>query len=242
MFRLTEEHQSHLRPSPANPGVGRGSRSGPGGAWASAPVSNVLYLLESRAGPSILPDRREHRPMDAYSLYWQGGPSLPGHRLKPASAAASTPPMSSAISSCTARYRVPQPPGGRGRRPTASRPRSKCRGLSLVAGPRPARTPPPARILEANADRSISAMALAHRLHELDPLDPGGGYRTACGQLSPWLGYRHRRATGASSAKSSQLLAKVFRAIRDGGETPGTIRRHRDQRRRTAVARVRPLR
>lgn len=63
-------------------------------------------------------------------------------------------------------------------------------------------------------------MALIHRLHELDLLTEWG-YRSACVQLSR-LGYRHSEPKGIQR-ESSQLLAKVFRSLRDGGETPTTI-------------------
>ena len=66
----------------------------------------------------------------------------------------------------------------------------------------------------------MAAIALTHRLHELDLLTEWG-YRTACVQLSR-LGYRRSEPNGIPR-ESSQLLAKVFRAVRDGGETPATI-------------------
>ena len=76
-------------------------------------------------------------------------------------------------------------------------------------------------------------MALTHRLHELDLLTEWG-YRTACVQLSR-LGYRSSEP-GGIPRESSQLLAKVFRAVRDDGETPTTIAIvHRHQQRRTAA-------
>src|SRR5580692_680123 len=78
----------------------------------------------------------------------------------------------------------------------------------------------PAAETEANRTWKVSAMALAHRLHELDLLTEWG-YRTACVQLSR-LGYRYSEPQGIER-ESSQLLAKVFRAIRDGGETPATV-------------------
>ncbi|WP_279580064.1 hypothetical protein [Fodinicola feengrottensis] len=47
------------------------------------------------------------------------------------------------------------------------------------------------------------------------------GYRTACVQLSR-LGYRRSEPEGIPR-ESSQLLAKVFRSVRDEGESPATI-------------------
>jgi len=52
----------------------------------------------------------------------------------------------------------------------------------------------PARILEAKRIWKVSAMALTHRLHELDLLTEWG-YRTACVQLSR-LGYRYGEPRG----------------------------------------------
>src|ERR1039457_2487720 len=75
-------------------------------------------------------------------------------------------------------------------------------------------------ILEAKRTWKVSAMALTHRLHELDLLTEWG-CRTACVQLSR-LGFRRSEPHGIER-ESSQLLAKVFRAIRSGGETPATI-------------------
>ena len=76
------------------------------------------------------------------------------------------------------------------------------------------------RIAAAKRTWKVSAMALAHRLHELG-LVTEWGYRAACVQLSR-LGYRSGEPHGIER-ESSQLLAKVFRAVRDGGDTPATI-------------------
>ena len=62
-------------------------------------------------------------------------------------------------------------------------------------------------------------MALTHRLYELDLLTEWG-YRTVCVQLSR-LGYR--RTEPGIPRESSQLLGKVFRSVRDEGETPAAI-------------------
>ncbi|SRR6266487_3415503 len=63
-------------------------------------------------------------------------------------------------------------------------------------------------------------MALTHRLYELDLLTDWG-YRTICVQLSR-LGYRRSEPQGIQR-ESSQLLSKVFRSVREDGDTPAMI-------------------
>jgi len=77
-----------------------------------------------------------------------------------------------------------------------------------------------ARILRAKRIWKVAAMALTHRLYELDLLTEWG-YRTVCVQLSR-LGYRRSEPDGIQR-ESSQLLSKVFRSARDDGETLATI-------------------
>jgi len=76
------------------------------------------------------------------------------------------------------------------------------------------------QILRAKSVWKVAAMALTHRLYELDLLTDWG-YRTICVQLSR-LGYR-RSEPGGIPRESSQLLSKVFRSIREDGEKPAAI-------------------
>ncbi len=78
------------------------------------------------------------------------------------------------------------------------------------------------QILAAKATWSVSALALTHRLHELGLLTDWG-YRTACVSLAR-LGYR-RAEPGGIPRETSQLLSKVFRALRDDGVPPRRIAR-----------------
>jgi hypothetical protein len=66
----------------------------------------------------------------------------------------------------------------------------------------------------------VAAIALTHRLYELELLTDRG-YRSACVQLSRW-GYRRAEPMGIPR-ESSQLLTKVFRRLREHGESPATI-------------------
>jgi len=71
----------------------------------------------------------------------------------------------------------------------------------------------------------VAAMALAHRLHELDLLTDWG-YRSACVNLSR-QGYRSSEPNGIPR-ETSQVLAKIFQAMRSEGVTPNDIARDLD--------------
>jgi Zn-dependent peptidase ImmA (M78 family)/DNA-binding XRE family transcriptional regulator len=180
------------------------------------PVTNVLHLLESR-GARIYSLTPENTELDAYSLYWQGRPFIF---------------LATGKSGERGRFDVAHELGHlvlHGEHQVPSRPAAETEANRFAAAflmPRASvlagglRDATPARIVEAKRTWKVSAMALAHRLHELDLLTEWG-YRTACVQLSR-LGYRYSEPQGIER-ESSQLLAKVFRAIRDGGETPATV-------------------
>lgn len=80
------------------------------------------------------------------------------------------------------------------------------------------------RILTAKRQWKIAAMALTHRLHELD-LMTEWGYRDACVRLSQ-MGYRSGEPRGAIVPETSQVLAKVFKALRDQGVGPADVAEH----------------
>ncbi len=77
------------------------------------------------------------------------------------------------------------------------------------------------RILSAKRQWKVAAMALTHRLHELDLLTEWG-YRDACVQLSQ-LGYRKGEPRGAIVPETSQVLVKVFKALRSQGTGPAEV-------------------
>ena len=78
------------------------------------------------------------------------------------------------------------------------------------------------RILAAKQTWRVAAMALTHRLHELDLLTDWG-YRTACVDLSR-RGYRTSEP-GGIPRETSQLLEKVLRSLRSEGAGPADIAR-----------------
>ncbi len=180
------------------------------------PVSNVLHLLESR-GARIYSLTPENAELDAYSLYWQGRPFIF---------------LATGKSGERGRFDAAHELGHlvlHGERQVPSRPAAEAEANRFAAAflmPRASvlaqdlRDATAERIAAAKRTWKVSAMALAHRLHELG-LVTEWGYRAACVQLSR-LGYRSGEPHGIER-ESSQLLAKVFRAVRDGGDTPATI-------------------
>jgi Zn-dependent peptidase ImmA (M78 family)/DNA-binding XRE family transcriptional regulator len=78
------------------------------------------------------------------------------------------------------------------------------------------------RILASKQTWRVAAMALTHRLHELDLLTDWG-YRTACVDLSR-RGYRTSEP-GGITRETSPLLDSVLRSLRADGTSPADIAR-----------------
>ncbi|HXP20189.1 MAG TPA: XRE family transcriptional regulator [Streptosporangiaceae bacterium] len=180
------------------------------------PVGNVLHLLESR-GVRIYSLTAENSELDAFSLYWNGQPFIF---------------LSTSKSGERGRFDAAHELGHlvlHGEHLVPSRPAAEVEANRFAAAflmPRAGvlaqglRDATPEAVLAAKRTWKVAAMALTHRLHELDLLTEWG-YRTACVQLSR-LGYRRTERDGIPR-ESSQLLAKVFRSVRDHGETPAAI-------------------
>lgn len=77
------------------------------------------------------------------------------------------------------------------------------------------------RVLVAKRQWRVAAMALTHRLHELE-LTTEWGYRDACVQLSR-MGYRRGEPHGAIVPETSQVLTKVFKSLREQGIGPADV-------------------
>jgi Zn-dependent peptidase ImmA (M78 family)/DNA-binding XRE family transcriptional regulator len=180
------------------------------------PIGNMLHLLEAH-GVRIYSLTAENNELDAFSLYWYRQPFIF---------------LSTTKSGERGRFDAAHELGHlvlHGEHQTLNRPLAEMEANRFAAAllmPRASvlaqrlRDATPARIVQAKHIWKVAAMALTHRLHELDLLTEWG-YRTACVQLSR-LGYRSSEPKGIPR-ESSQLLAKVFRLIRDDGETPATI-------------------
>ena len=194
----------------------------------------MLHLLESR-GARIFSLTPENTGLGACSLYWQGRPFIFLATGKTGERGRFDAAHELGHLVLHGGYQMPGRPAAEVAANRFAAAFLMPRASVLAQGLRDAT---PDRILAAKRTWKVPAMALARRLHELDLLTEWG-YRTACAQLSR-LGYRRAEPQGIER-ESSQLLAKVFRAVRDGGETPATIAAsHRDQHERAPVARVRP--
>ncbi len=182
------------------------------------PIANVLHLLEAR-GVRIYSLTAENDELDAYSLYWGGQPFVF---------------LSTGKTGERGRFDASHELGHLvlhgehqvvNRRPQAETEANRFaaaflmpRGSVLAAGLPHASVD---RILAAKHRWNVAAMALTHRLHELELLTDAE-YRTACVSLSR-LGYRRAEPEGMVRRESSQLLGKVFRAVRADGIRPAAI-------------------
>jgi Zn-dependent peptidase ImmA (M78 family)/DNA-binding XRE family transcriptional regulator len=180
------------------------------------PIINMLHLLEAQ-GVRVYSLTGENSHLDAYSLYWRTQPFIF---------------LSTTKSGERGRFDAAHELGhlvlhGEHRVPHASDAEQEAnrfaaaflmpRGSVLAAGLRNATV---TKILHAKRRWNVAAMALTHRLNELDLLTEWG-YRSCCVQLSR-MGYRRGEPAGIQR-ESSQLLCKVFRALREEGIGPARI-------------------
>jgi Zn-dependent peptidase ImmA (M78 family)/DNA-binding XRE family transcriptional regulator len=180
------------------------------------PVANMLHLLEAH-GVRIYSLTAENNELDGYSLFWHARPFIF---------------LSTAKSGERGRFDIAHELGHlvlHGEYQELNRPAAEQEANRFAAAflmPRSSvlaqglRDATATRILQAKLIWKVAAMALTHRLYELDLLTDWG-YRAICVQLSR-LGYRRSEPNGIPR-ESSQLLSKVFRSIREDGETPATI-------------------
>lgn len=71
------------------------------------------------------------------------------------------------------------------------------------------------QIIEGKTNWKVSAMALTYRIHDLGLLTDWQ-YRSACAELST-RGYRTGEPAGMRKRETSQVLVKVFRALKSKG-------------------------
>jgi Zn-dependent peptidase ImmA (M78 family) len=181
------------------------------------PVGNVLHLLEAH-GVRIYSLTAENDELDAFSLYWCGQPFIFLSTGKTGERGRFDAAHELGHLVLHGEHQVPS------ERPAAEMEANRFaaaflmpRASVLAAGLLNA---PVEQILRAKQAWNVAAMALTHRLHELDLLTDWG-YRCACVQLSR-LGYRRAEPQGIQR-ESSQLLGKVFRSVRADGMTPAKI-------------------
>ena len=181
------------------------------------PVANMLHLLEAH-GVRIYSLTAENDELDAYSLYWDGQPFIFLSTGKTGERGRFDAAHELGHLILHGEHQVPSA------RPSAEAEANRFAAAFLM--PRASvlaqglHNATPDRILTAKRTWNVAAMALTHRLHELE-LITDWGYRTTCVQLSR-LGYRRAEPEGIAR-ESSQLLGKVFRALRAEGMTSAAI-------------------
>ncbi|MEV4162132.1 helix-turn-helix domain-containing protein [Nonomuraea dietziae] len=171
------------------------------------PISNMVHLLEAH-GVRVYALVADCADIDAFSLYWRATPFLflnlakSGERgrfdaahelghlvMHGEEAAAAGPQAEAAANRFAAAFLMP--------------------AADILA--RSLHEATSERILRAKQVWKVSAMALAHRLHEMQLLSDWA-YRTACVDLAR-RGYRSGEP-GGIPRENSQLLSKVFKALR----------------------------
>jgi Zn-dependent peptidase ImmA (M78 family)/DNA-binding XRE family transcriptional regulator len=180
------------------------------------PISNMIHLLESH-GIRVFSLAAECAEVDAFSLYWHGTPFVFLNMMKSGERGRFDAAHELGHLVLHTDHRIPHGPD-------AEQEANRFAAAFLM----PAHSVIACRLANATTDQilntkhtwNVSAMALTHRLHELGLLTEWG-YRTACVNLSR-LGYR-RDEPGGIPRESSQLLSKVFRALRDDGIAPTQI-------------------
>jgi len=187
------------------------------------PITNMLHLLEAH-GVRVYSLTAENRELDAFSLHWHGRPFVFLSTDKSGERGRFDAAHELGHLVLHGEHEDPHREDETSQRPCAEAEANRFAAAFLMPRAsvlaRGLYGATPERILKAKRIWKVAAMALTHRLHELELLTEWG-YRTACVHLSR-LGYRSSEPHGIAR-ESSQLLAKVFRSVRDEGETPAKI-------------------
>jgi Zn-dependent peptidase ImmA (M78 family)/transcriptional regulator with XRE-family HTH domain len=180
------------------------------------PISNTLHLLEAH-GVRVFSLTAENNELDAFSLYWRAQPFIFLNTSKSGERGRFDAAHELGHLVLHGEHEIPHRPSAEVEANRFAAAFLMPRASILAHGLHDATTD---QILRAKQIWKVAAMALTRRLHELDLLTEWG-YRTACVQMSR-LGYRSGEPNGIPR-ETSQLLAKVLRAVRDDGGSPATI-------------------
>lgn len=180
------------------------------------PISNMLHLLEAH-GVRVYSLTAENAQLDAYSLYWRTKPFIFLSTLKSAERGRFDASHELGHLVLHGEHQLPHGPEAELQANRFAAAFLMPKASILAAGLRYASVQ---QILRAKPTWNVAAMALTHRLNELGLLTEWG-YRSTCVQLSR-MGYRSGEPHG-TSRESSQLLAKVFKALRSDGVRPADI-------------------
>jgi Zn-dependent peptidase ImmA (M78 family)/DNA-binding XRE family transcriptional regulator len=183
-----------------------------------APTGNLVRLLEAH-GVRVFSLAAECAEVDAFSFVWRGAPYVLLNTAKTGERGRFDAAHELGHLVLHSEYRLPQGPEAE---QEANRfaaaflmPRASVLAQNLAGATID-------RILAAKQIWRVAAMALTHRLHELELLSDWG-YRTACVDLSR-RGYRTSEP-GGIARETSPLLAGVLRELRAEGISPIDVAR-----------------
>jgi len=181
------------------------------------PIPQLLPLLELH-GVRVLSLAPDTKSVDAFSFYWRGTPYMFLDTSKSAERLRFDAAHELGHLTLHCEHGEPQ---GRTAEYEAHRFASALlmpRGSVYAANLRGASIE---QVLRAKTRWRVAAMALTHRLNELNLLTEWG-YRTLCIELSK-RGYRRGEPDATTPRETSQVLGKVLRALRQRGTTAADI-------------------
>jgi Zn-dependent peptidase ImmA (M78 family)/transcriptional regulator with XRE-family HTH domain len=181
----------------------------------SGPISNMVHLLEAH-GVRVSSLTERCAEVDAFSLWWKRTPYVFLNTRKSAERSR----FDAAHELGHLVLHGEEAPHGIGAEREAHRFASAfLMPRASVLGHVP-RNASPQQVLQAKKYWKVAALALAYRLHDIG-LSTDWHYRTMIYQLSK-RGYRSSEPSGIAR-ETSQVLDKVFRALRTEGTTPAAI-------------------
>jgi Zn-dependent peptidase ImmA (M78 family)/transcriptional regulator with XRE-family HTH domain len=177
----------------------------------TAPVPHVLHLLEAH-GVRVFSLSRDCPEVDAFSFWDRGIPFILLGTEKTAERGRFDAAHELGHLVLHGEEQIPHGPQAEAEAHRFAAALLMSRSDVLAHAPR---NPTTNWILQAKRRWKVAAMALAHRLHELG-LTTEWQYRTHCVELSR-LGYRKAEPRSGLARETSQVLGKVFTALRGEG-------------------------
>ncbi|MFD7513815.1 helix-turn-helix domain-containing protein [Streptomyces niveus] len=184
-----------------------------------APIPNMVHLLEAH-GVRVFSLSRDCPEVDAFSFWDRGVPFVLLSTEKTAERGRFDAAHELGHLVLHGEEQVPHGPQAEGEAHRFAAALLMPAADVLAYAPR---NPSTHWILQAKRRWKVAAMALAHRLHELN-LTTEWQYRTHCIELGR-LGYRKAEPHSRLGRETSQVLGKVFTALRAEGTPPADVAR-----------------
>lgn len=183
------------------------------------PISNTVHLLEAH-GVRVFSLSRDCPEVDAFSFWDRGIPFVLLNTAKTAERGRFDAAHELAHLVLHGEEQIPHGPQAEAEAHRFAAALLMPSADVLAYAPR---NPSTNWILQAKRRWKVAAMALAHRLHELN-LTTEWQYRTHCVELGR-LGYRKAEPESHLVRETSQVLGKVFTALRAEGTRPVDVAR-----------------